>query len=208
MISSVIILGLVGWIIALLLIYQNVKAEQSRGYKAIDFSAVKDGRVGKLFKSGIFEGIPVISKKNMRKISEYLHSDEVPESFKDDLKVFTDLNLKVMEGDLSTICKKLNCPAVIAKESKEKFEIQGIDCINIKDLDCIGRSNLVRGEKIKVKYVDYGYDSAQGFLEDGTFVEIKGNIPKNKPISLNCVVEAIMESQFKRKIWAKVLEDD
>jgi hypothetical protein len=74
MISSVIILGLVGWIIALILIYRNIKVEEEMDYKAIHSSAIRDGRVGRLFKAGLIRGIPVISEKDMRKISEYLES--------------------------------------------------------------------------------------------------------------------------------------
>jgi len=66
MISSifpVIILGFVGWILAILFIYRCIKTEQEKNYKAIHLSAIKDGRVGRLFKSGIIEGMPVVSVK-------------------------------------------------------------------------------------------------------------------------------------------------
>jgi uncharacterized protein YacL len=206
MISSVIILGLVGWIIALLLIYRNIKMEEEKDYKAIHSSAIRDGRVGKLFKTGIIEGIPVISEEDMRKITEYLESDEIPEGFKDDLRILKELNLKVIKKDLSEICKTLNCPAITAGNDKGELEIQGIECINLKDLDTVGRSNLIRGEKIVVNHIDYGYDKAQGYLADGTLVEIEGDVPENQPVSLECIVEAIIESKFNRKVWAKVVK--
>jgi uncharacterized protein YacL len=204
MISSVIILGLVGWFIALLLIYRSIKVEEEKNFKAIHSSAIRDGRVGKLFKSGLIQGIPVISEEDMEKISEYLESDEFPEGFKDNLRTLKELDLKVIKNDLSTICKRLNCPAITAGNDKEKLEIQGIECINIKDLDEVGRSNLIRGEKITVNHIDYGYDKAQGFLADGTLVEIDGDVPENHPVTLECSVEAIMESKFNRKVWARV----
>ena len=114
MILSVIILGLVGWIIALLLIYRNIKVEEEKNYKAIHSSAIRDGRVGKLFKSGLIQGIPVVTEVDMGKISEYLESDDIPEGFKDDLRALKELDLKVINSDLSTICKILNCPAITA----------------------------------------------------------------------------------------------
>ncbi|MBN1695162.1 hypothetical protein JW879_07175 [candidate division WOR-3 bacterium] len=204
MISSVIILGLVGWIIALLLIYRNIKVEEEKNYKAIHSSAIRDGRVGKLFKSGIIEGIPVISEEDMRTISKYLESDEVPEGFKDDLRTLKELNLKVIKKDLSEICKTLSCPAITAGNDKEELEIRGIQCINLKDLDTVGKSNLIRGEKITVNHIDYGYDKAQGYLADGTLVEIEGDVPENQPVTLECIVEAIIENNFSRKVWARV----
>ncbi len=204
MITSVIILGLVGWIIALLLIYRNIKVEEEKDYKAIHSSAIRDGRVGKLFKSGIIQGLPVISEEDMSKISKYLESNEVPEGFKEDLRTLKELDLKVIKKDLSEICKTLNCPAITAGNDKEELEIQGIDCINIADLDNVGRSNLIRGEKITVNNIDYGYDKAQGYLADGTLVEIEGEVPENQPVSLECIVEAIIESEFNRKVWARV----
>jgi uncharacterized protein YacL len=203
MISSVIILGLVGWIIALLLIYRNIRIEEEKDYKAIHFSAIRDGRVGKLFKSGIIRGTPVVSEESMRKISKYLESDEITEGFKDNLRTLKELELKVVKKDLPAICKTLNCPAITAGNDKEELEIQGIDCINISDLDSVGRSNLMRGEKIIVNHIDYGYDKAQGFLADGTLVEIEGEVPENQPVSLECIVEAIIESKFNRKVWAR-----
>lgn len=204
MISSVIILGLVGWIIALLLIYRNIRVEEEKNYKAIHSSAIRDGRVGKLFESGLITGMPVVTEEDMKKISEYLESDELPEGFKDDLRTLKELDLKVINSDLPTICKTLKCPAVTSGNNKEELEIQGIECIDLKDLDKVGRSNLMRGEKIIVNHIDYGYDKAQGYLADGTLVEILGDVPDNRPVSLECVVEAIIESNFNRKVWAKV----
>ncbi len=208
MIVAVFILGLVGWILAMLFIYHCIKLEEEENYKVIHLSAIKDGRIGKLFKSGIVEGIPVVLEEDIKKISQYLESDEVPEGFKDDIRIFKELNLKVIKGNFYDICKSLKCPAITAGEDNKKLEIQGIKCINIQDLDKIGRSNIVIGEKIKVNYMDYGYDVARGFLEDGTIVEIKGEIPKNQPVSLECTVEAVIESKFTRKIWANVVVDD
>jgi uncharacterized protein YacL len=204
MISSVIILGLVGWIIALMLIYRNIKVEEEKDYKAIHSSAIRDGRVGKLFKAGLIKGIPVISEKDMKKISEYLESEEIPERFKDNLRILKELDLKVMKKDLCDICKTLDCPVIVAGKIKEKLAIQGIDCIDISELDEVGRSNLIRGKRILVNHIDYGYDRAQGYLADGTVVEIGGDLPESRPVSIECIVEAIIEDKFNRKVWAKV----
>lgn len=208
MITSVIILGLVGWIIALLMLYRIIKEGRERSYKVIHFSAIRDGRVGKLFKFGIIEGIPVVSEEDMKKVTQYLESDDIPEGFKDNLRVLKELDLRIVKSDLPSICKALKCPAITAGNDKNKLEIQGIECINIKDLDKIGRSSLIRGQRISVNNVDYGYDRAEGFLEDGTIVEIKGEIPGNRPVSLECFVEAIIESRVKRKVFARVAEND
>jgi uncharacterized protein YacL len=207
MIIVVFILGLVGWILAMLFIYHCIKLEEEENYKAIHLSAIKDGRVGKLFQSGIIEGIPVITEEHFKKISEYLESEEFPEGFKDDLRILKKLNLKIVKGDFSNICRSLKCPAITSGENNKKLEIQGVECINIKNLDKIGKSNIIRGERIKVNYIDYGFDKARGFLEDGTIVEIQGEIPENQPVTLECVVEAVIESSFNRKIWAKVATD-
>lgn len=204
MIPSVVILGLVGWLIALLLIYHNIKVEEEKNFKAIHFSAIRDGRVGKLFKSGIIQGIPVISEKDMKKMSKYLESDKIPEGFKDDLRLLKDLDLKIIDEDLEAICKTLNCPVITAGNNKDMLEVQGIECINIRDLDKVGRANLIRGQKIIVNHIDYGYDKAQGYLADGTLVEITGDLPDNHPVSLKCSIESIMESKLNRKVWAKV----
>ena len=66
----------------------------------------------------------------------------------------------------------------------------------------------MRGEKIIVNHIDYGYDKAQGYLADGTLIEIEGDVPENQPVSLECIVEAIIESKFNRKVWAKVAKRD
>jgi uncharacterized protein YacL len=208
MIWPVVVLGFVGWIIALLLIYRNIKFEEEKNYKAIHSSAIRDGRVGKLFQSGLIQGAPVISEEDTKKISEYLESDEFPEGFKDALRILKGLDLKVINDNFSAICKTLNCPAITAGNNKEELEIQGIKCINLEDLDNVGRSNLIRGEKIIVNHIDYGYDNAQGYLADGTLVEIEGDVPENHPVSLECIVEAIMESKFSRKVWARVPKRD
>ncbi|MEO0292665.1 MAG: hypothetical protein ABIN61_00385 [candidate division WOR-3 bacterium] len=208
MILSTIILGFLGWVIALLLLYRNIKIEGGKSYKAVHLSAIKDGRVGELFKFGILEGIPVISEKDIKKIDEFLESNELPEGFKDRLRIFKGLKPKVIKEELPLFCRKLGCPAVVSGEVKDELEIQGIKCIDIKVLDKIGRPNLLRGEKIRVNYVDYGYDKAEGFLEDGTIVEIKGNFPEERPVSIECIVEGVIESKFKRKVFARFKGND
>jgi uncharacterized protein YacL len=208
MIASVIILGLVGWIVAFLLLCRSIKEDREKNYKVIHFSAIKDGRVGKLFKFGIIEGIPVISEEDMKKIAQYLESNDIPEGFKDNLRLLKELDLKIINAEAPDICKALKCPAITAGDDKNKLEIQGIECINIKDLDKIGKSNLIKGERISINNVDYGYDRAEGFLEDGTIVEIKGEIPENRPVSIECIVEAIIESRAKRKVFARIADND
>lgn len=209
-ISPVIVLGFLGWILfflALFIVFKCIESEQKKKYKAIHLSAIRDGRVGGLFKSGIIEGLPVVSEDYMEIISGFLESSEIPEGFKDDLRILKNLDLIILKGDFVAICKKLNCPAITAGEGK-RLEIQGIECINIRDLDNIGKSNIIRGQKITVNFVDYGYDKARGFLEDGTVVEISGKTPEKQPVTLECIVDAVMESKFNRKIWARVRADD
>ena len=99
----VVILGFTGWVIVIVSLYRCIKLDQEKNYKAIHFSAIKDGRVGRLFKSGIIEGIPVVSENDMRRISKYLESDEIPEGFKDDLRTLKGLNLRVMKKDILVI---------------------------------------------------------------------------------------------------------
>jgi len=207
MILQLIILGALGWILVLIFLY-NIwnKDEKKEDFKVVHKSALYDGRVVKLFKYGILEGTPVVSKGDVNFIEQRVESGEDIEAGRDALSVINELSAIVLDGDFMDVCMKLKSPVIIANEIKNEIELKGLKCIYIKSLDSIGRGKIFVGDKIHVKDVRYSYDKASGILDDGTQVEIDGKLPKEKSLTLHCIVKAIVEGEKFRKIWARCEE--
>jgi uncharacterized protein YacL len=182
------------------------KDEKKEDFKIVHKSALYDGRVAKLFKYGILEGTPVVSQRDVDFIEQKVESGEDVEAGRDALSVINELSAKVLDGDFMDVCMRLRSPVIIANEIKNEIELKGLKCIYIKSLDSIGRGKIFVGDKIHVKDVRYSYNKASGILDDGTEVEIEGKLPKEKSLSIDCVVKAIVEGDTFRKIWARCEE--
>lgn len=207
MILQIIILGALGWILVLIFLYKMWnKDEEKEDFKVVHNSALYDGRVAKLFKYGILEGTPVVSKGDVDFFEQKVESGEDVEAARDALSVINELSAKVLDGDFMDVCMRLRSPVIIANEIKNEIELKGLKCIYIKSLDSIGRGKIFVGDKIHVKDVRYSYNKASGILGDGTQVEIDGKLPKDKSLSIDCIVKAIVEGNTFRKIWARCEE--
>lgn len=207
MILSLIILGALGWILVLIFLYYLWnRSEKKEDFKIVHISALFDGRVSKLFKYGIIEGTPVVSQGDLDVIKQKIENGEGIDGGRDALSVFEELSAKVFEGDFMDVCMRLKSPVIIANELKNKLELEGLKCIHIKSLDLIGKGKIFVGDKINVKDIRYSYNKASGILDDGTQVEIYGHLPKKKSLSLECYVQAIVEGDTFRKIWASYEE--
>lgn len=204
MILTMIILGSLGWILVGFLLFKALSEEKNKdSKKAIHLSALRDGRVAGLFKCGLIEGIPVVRQEDLDLISKELESEKIPDNNKENLQAIKELPIQIEDGEFVAICKRLNCSAVIAGDFRDKLELQGINCINIKDIDKIGKGDIFKGQKIRINSVEYGYNMARGLLNDGTIVEVRGDLPKDKPLSFECRVQSVLEGSLARKIWAR-----
>ncbi|MCK4322861.1 hypothetical protein KAX08_10130 [candidate division WOR-3 bacterium] len=207
MILSLIIFGSLGWVLVLIFLFSIWnKGKQKDDFKVIHISALFDGRVAKLFKYGIIEGIPVVSQGDLDIISQKIESGEGIEGGREALLVIEELSARVFEGNFIDVCKRFKSTAVIAGDSKNELELKGIKCIYIKSLDNLGKGKIFMGDKIHVRDVKYGYSRASGILDDGTIVEIEGKLPRKKTLTLDCYVEAIVEGDTFRKIWGRCKE--
>ncbi len=208
MIISLIIFGSIGWVLVLIFLFNmGSQKEKEVDYKVIHISALFDGRVAKLFKCGIIEGIPVVSQEDLDTISRKIESGENSEGGREALAIVEELSMRVEEGDFITVCNRLKSPAIIVGELQDVLELRGVKCISIKSLDEIGKGRIFIGNKIHVGDVKYGYNKANGRLEDGTIVKIEGKFPKKRPLTLDCRVEAVVEGETFRKIWARWKND-
>lgn len=204
MIISLIIFGSIGWILVILFLFRlSGKKNEVNHYNIIHLSALLDGRVEKLFEYGLIDGIPVISKKDMNLILSRKDNEREFRVAGDALKIVEKLSVRIEEGDFVSICKKLNASAIIAGADKDELEMNGIRCFDVTTLDRIPRGRVYLGQKIKVKNIEYRYNNARGFMEDGTVVEVEGSLPSNKLLTLDCWVESIVEGFNFRKIWAR-----
>lgn len=204
MILSLIIFGSLGWVLVLIFLsYMGIHKKKEVDYKVIHHSALFDGRVAHLYKSGIIKGMPVVSQEDLDVISQKIESGDDHQGGILAISIVEELSAKIEEGDFITVCKRFKSPAVITGDIKDSLELKGIECIDVSSLDTIGKGKIFIGQKVHAIDLKYGYRKATGLLSDGTIVEIEGKLPKKKYLTLDCHVESIFESSSFRKIWCK-----
>jgi uncharacterized protein YacL len=177
MILSLIIFGSIGWVLVLIFLFQAITKEKvEENFIVIHPSAFLDGRIAGLLQAGFIEGTLVVAREDMDEILRRINSTPG----------FSERENPFIAGDF-----------------QDFLELKGIKCINIKSLDALGRGRVYVGQGVRVRDVEYGYNKARGHLDDGSIVEIKGELPRKKALTLNCVIESVLEGSSGRKIWAR-----
>lgn len=204
MILSLIIFGSVGWVLVLIFLFQMITEEKvEENFIVIHPSAFLDGRIAGLFQAGFIEGTLVVAREDMDEILRRINSTPGFSERENPLSIVDELKVRIEEGDFKTVCQRLKSRALIAGDFQDFLELKGIKCINIKSLDALGRGRVYVGQGVRVRDVEYGYNKARGRLDDGSIVEIKGELPRKKLLTLNCVIESVLEGSSGRKIWAR-----
>ncbi len=204
MILSLIIFGSIGWVLVLIFLFQAITKEKvEENFIVIHPSAFLDGRIAGLLQAGFIEGTLVVAREDMDEILRRINSTPGFSERENPLSIVDELKVRIEEGDFKTVCQRLNSSALIAGDFQDFLELKGIKCINIKSLDALGRGRVYVGQGVRVRDVEYGYNKARGRLDDGSIVEIKGELPRKKALTLNCVIESVLEGSSGRKIWAR-----
>lgn len=204
MIVTLIILGILGWLLVLIMMTRIYRTpEKKENFKVIHISALLDGRVSKLFDVGLLKGTPVVSQDDLELISSKREDSSESNVAKSAMKTIDRLSPDIEEGNFISIARELDAPVIVAGKDVNKIKIRGLNYIDISEIDSIQKGKIFVGQKIRVKNVSYSYNKARGHLEDGSEVEITGELPKTEDLILDCRVQSIAEGNNFRKIHAK-----
>lgn len=164
------------------------------GPKLIDTSAIIDGRIGDLVKTGFIEGKIVIadfvlselqaiadSSDNLRRrkgrrgldiLAELRRSNNVHiETLSKDYPGVADVDRKLIQ-----LAKELNAKIITTDYNLNKVaKVEGVPVLNINELANAIKPRFLPGEEIEVEVIDKGEEINQGigYLDDGTMVVVE-----------------------------------
>jgi len=193
------------------------------GIKILDTSAIIDGRILDISRTGFLEGeilVPGFVLEELRHLADS-HDDVVRAKGRRGLDV-----LNRMKADMK-------CPVRIGKETRDPHlevdeqllnrarelkakvitndfnlgkvaQLKGIPVLNINDLANALKPMAVSGEEMTVRVVKEGKENGQGigYLEDGTMVVVEGGI-KFKNQLIDVVVTSVLQTSAGRMIFAR-----
>jgi len=191
--------------------------------KILDTSAIIDGRILELAKTGWLEGPIILPKSVLEEIHQLADStdpikrskgrraldllNELKEVFKGDLRIH-EQNYKNFPTDqkLIKICQEFSGKLITTDYNLNKLSgLYGIEVLNINELFLALRPSVRPGDLITVQVVKEGKEREQGvgYLDDGTMVVVE-NAKHLIGEELEVVVNHIIHSPTGRIVFAQL----
>ncbi|MBQ9624961.1 MAG: hypothetical protein IJR47_02520 [Clostridia bacterium] len=200
------------------------KKEKYQNAKVLDTSAVIDGRILEIMRSGFLEGTIIVTDlilNELRHIADYSDANKRNRGRRglDLLKIMQDefdkrivvLNVSADYKDVEEVDEKL---VMLTKDLKGKIitndynlnmmaTVQKVPVLNINELAGSLKPNVMSGEKIDVEVVKKGKENGQGvaFLEDGTMIVIEDGA-KYVGREMSVEITSIIQTASGRMIFA------
>ena len=206
------------------LVFRKIKPANSGKRKIyVDTSALIDGRILNVAKSGFIDGDLVILKSVLLELQLLADSKDTEKRNRaragldvvSELERVIDVNTDVVE-DTSGIRKVDEALLKLAKESRAAIltvdynlikvaEAEKIKTLNINDLSIATRTEFFPGEKLKIRIFDKGANKGQGVghMPDGTMVVVENAADK---VGQDVVIELMKfhETSAGRMIFARL----
>ena len=209
-------------------ITQQTKDESPYRYKILDTSAIIDGRIAEIAKTGFLDGIILVPKFVLHEIQMLADSQENVKRNRarrgldvlNELKEIPHINLKIITKDYENIYKTDEKLLKLAKDINgvivtndynlnKVAKIEGIKVLNINDLAVALRQILLPGEKITVQIIKEGKEKTQGigYLPDGTMIVLeKGREYIGKEVEAN--VTSVLQTSSGKIIFTQIEENN
>jgi uncharacterized protein YacL len=189
----------------------------------LDTSAIIDGRLLELFRSGVVEAPVVLPRFVISELHALSDSaDKIRRArgrrgldILDQLRKIRNLDMRIDEAafpevegvdhKLVRLARQIGGKVVTADFNLEKVaQVQGVDVINLNSVANSMRPPVLQGDQIHVKILKPGDSPGQGvgYLEDGTMV-VAEDCQKRQGDTVRLVVTNIIQSQVGRMVFAK-----
>lgn len=196
-------------------------------YKILDTSAIIDGRIVDICKTGFLEGVIVVADFVLE---ELRHIADSPDSLKrnrgrrgldvlNKIQKEMDTPVQIYEGDfedltevdskLVRLAKTINGKVVTNDFNLNKVcELQGIAVLNINELANAVKPVVLPGEEMVAQIVKDGKEAGQGvaYLDDGTMVVVEGG-RRHIGEAIEVLVTSVLQTAAGRMIFAKPKQD-
>lgn len=189
----------------------------------VDTSAIIDGRIAEIAKTGFLGGSLVVprfvlnelqfvsdsadslrrqrGRRGLEVLAELQENHDVP-------VIINDIDVEgVREVDerLIILAQQMNCPILTNDFNLNRVaDLQGVKILNINDLSNAVKVVLLPGEEFAIEVIQEGkeYQQGVGYLDDGTMVVIE-NGQKHLNKSIEVTVTKILQTSAGRMIFAK-----
>lgn len=170
------------------------KPKPSEGLRplVLDTSALIDGRIGDILKTGFLSGkliLPDFVLTELQKVADSTSSlkrakgrrglsilEEIKKSDADFLVLKTRFRSRKTDENLVKLAKKRKGVIVTTDFNLNKVaQVSGIAVLNVNELANAVKTTVIPGEKLKIKIVAEGKEKNQGvgYLEDGTMIVVE-----------------------------------
>jgi uncharacterized protein YacL len=192
-------------------------------YKILDTSAIIDGRIVDICKTGFLEGVIVVAGFILE---ELRHIADSPDLLKrnrgrrgldmlNKIQKEMDTPVQIYEGDfedlnevdskLVRLAKVINGKILTNDFNLNKIcELQGISVLNINELANAVKPVVLPGEEMTAQIIKDGKEAGQGvaYLDDGTMVVVEGG-RRHIGETIDVLVTSVLQTAAGRMIFAK-----
>jgi len=196
-------------------------------FKILDTSAIIDGRIVDICKTGFMEGVIIVTGFVLE---ELRHIADSPDLLKrnrgrrgldvlNKIQKEMDIPVQIYEGDFDDITEVDSKLVRLAKEINGKIitndfnlnkvcELQGISVLNINELANAVKPVVLPGEEMTAQIIKDGKEAGQGvaYLEDGTMVVVEGG-RRFIGETIEVLVTSVLQTAAGRMIFARPKQD-
>jgi len=200
------------------------RQDLKEGVVLLDTSAIIDGRIADIFKTGFLGGRLVVPRFVLHELQRLADSDDDTKRLRGrrglellkNMQKDTAADVRIHEDDLVgaegvdlklvKLAKVMDARICTTDFNLSRMaSIQGIEMLNINDLVNAAKPMVFAGEEIEVRLLKEGKDAGQavGYLEDGTMVVVSDG---RRAIgqSVKVAVTSALQTQAGRMIFAKL----
>lgn len=202
---------------------RTIPVADNETYKILDTSAIIDGRIVDICKTGFLEGVIVVAGFVLE---ELRHIADSPDLLKRNrgrrgLDVLNNIQkemntpVQIYEGDFDEISEVDSKLVRLAKVVNGKIitndfnlnkvcELQGIGVLNINELANAVKPVVLPGEEMTAQIIKDGKEAGQGvaYLDDGTMVVVEGG-RRHIGETIEVLVTSVLQTAAGRMIFAK-----
>jgi uncharacterized protein YacL len=199
------------------------RQSESLSLKLMDTSAIIDGRVVDICRTGFIEGelvIPTFVLDELRQIAdspdvlkrnrgrrglEILNILQNELQFPVRIESTESIEGQKVDFELLKLAKKLNAQIITVDYNLSKVAcLQGIAVLNMNDLSNAVKPIALPGEEMVVQVIKDGRENGQGvgYLEDGTMIVVDGG-KKHIGESISVMVTSVLQTDAGRMVFAK-----
>ena len=196
------------------------------GRVLMDTSAIIDGRIADISKTGFVHGTMVIPKFILDELQHVADSSDALKRNRgrrglemlNKLRKEAEVPIQILDvdvredsevdGKLEKLAKNLNANILTTDFNLNRVaEIQGVRVLNINDLANALKPVVLPGEEMMVRVIQEGRESGQGvgFLDDGTMVVVEGG-KRYINFHLDVFVTRVLQTATGRIIFAQPQE--